>query len=128
MLIDLDGFKAVNDQFGHSDGDKLLISVAKHLKKLVRKNNDYIARYGGDEFVLVTFNLAEPELFTLLEKLKAAFKLKNEKLSAVTLSIGAILTADKDISFEKLIEYADKQLYNAKKFGKNRFEINVMMD
>lgn len=128
MLIDLDGFKAVNDQFGHSDGDKLLISVAKHLKKLVRKNNDYIARYGGDEFVLVTFNLAEPELFTLLEKLKAAFKLKNEKLSAVTLSIGAILTADKDISFEKLIEYADKQLYNAKKFGKNRFEISVMMD
>ncbi|HSG92347.1 MAG TPA: sensor domain-containing diguanylate cyclase [Methylotenera sp.] len=126
MLIDLDGFKAVNDQFGHSDGDKLLISVAKHLKKLVRKNNDYIARYGGDEFVLVAFNLDENSLAVLLEKLKSAFKIKNDKLSSITISIGAVLTDNKEYSCQKLIQHADEQLYIAKKAGKNRFEITVL--
>lgn len=126
MLIDLDGFKVVNDQFGHSDGDKLLISVAKHLKELVRKNNDYIARYGGDEFVLVAFNLDENSLAVLLEKLKSAFKIKNEKLSSITISIGAVLTGNKEYSCQKLIQHADEQLYIAKKAGKNRFEIAVL--
>ncbi len=126
MLIDLDGFKAVNDQFGHSDGDKLLISVAKHLKMLVRKNNDYIARYGGDEFVLVVFNLEKPALAVLLEKLKSAFRIKNDKLSSITISIGAVLTANKELSCHDLIQLADEQLYIAKKAGKNRFEIKVL--
>ncbi len=126
MLIDLDGFKAVNDQFGHSDGDKLLVSVANHLKMLVRKNNDYIARYGGDEFVLVVFNLEKPALAVLLEKLKSAFRIKNNKLSSITISIGAVLTANKELSCQDLIQLADEQLYNAKNSGKNRFEIRVL--
>lgn len=126
MLIDLDGFKAVNDQFGHSDGDKLLISVATHLRELVRKNKDYLARYGGDEFVLVAFNLDEKRLAVLLEKLKSAFKIKNDKLSSITISIGAVLTDNKEYSCQKLIQHADEQLYIAKKAGKNRFEITVL--
>ncbi len=126
MLIDLDGFKAVNDQFGHSNGDKLLTSVAKHLKKLVRENNDYIARYGGDEFVLVAFNLDEDALTRLLEKLRAAFKIKADKLSSITISIGAVLTDNKEYSCQELIHHADEQLYIAKKDGKDRFEISVL--
>lgn len=126
MLIDLDGFKAVNDQFGHSDGDKLLVSVANHLKMLVRKNNDYIARYGGDEFVLVVFDLEKPALAVLLEKLKSAFRIKNNKLSSITISIGGVLTANKVLSCQNLIQLADEQLYIAKNAGKNRFEINEL--
>lgn len=127
MLIDLDGFKSVNDQFGHSNGDKILISVAKHLKKLVRKNYDYIARYGGDEFVLVAFNLDKNALAKLLEKLKSAFKIKDDKLSSITISIGAVLTDNKEYSCQELIHHADEQLYIAKKAGKNRFEIDLLV-
>jgi len=126
MLIDLDGFKAVNDKFGHSDGDKLLVSVAKHLKKLVRQNNDYIARYGGDEFVLVAFDLEAPALEALLKKLKSAFRIKQDGLSSITISIGAVLTTDKEKSFAQLIKQADEQLYIAKKSGKDCFKIRVL--
>ncbi len=126
MLIDLDGFKAVNDQFGHSNGDKMLISVAKNLKKLVRKNNDFIARYGGDEFVLIAFDMDKKSLAKLLEKLKSTFKLSDDKLSAITFSIGAVLTDNKEYSCQQLIHHADEQLYIAKKAGKNRFEIELL--
>ncbi len=126
MLIDLDGFKAVNDQFGHSDGDKLLVSVAKHLKKLVRQNNDYIARYGGDEFVLVAFDLDALALEAMLKKLKSAFRIKHDRLSSITISIGAVLTTDKEKSCAQLIKYADEQLYVAKKSGKDCFKIKIL--
>lgn len=126
MLIDLDGFKAVNDELGHSDGDKLLIIVAKHLKQLVRRNNDFIARYGGDEFVLVAFDLDETALSVVLDKLKSGFRINYENVSAFTISIGAVLTDNKVLSCQQLIDYADEQLYIAKKAGKNRFEIAVL--
>lgn len=126
MLIDLDGFKSINDQFGHSDGDKLLVAIAKHLKKLVRKNNDYIARYGGDEFVLIAFDMDKNSLTALLEKLKSAFKIKDDKLSSITISIGAVLTDNKEYSCQELIHHADEQLYIAKKGGKDRFEIDLL--
>ncbi|MDT8311640.1 MAG: sensor domain-containing diguanylate cyclase [Methylophaga sp.] len=126
MLIDLDGFKVVNDQFGHSNGDKMLVSVAKKLKKLVRKNNDYIARYGGDEFVLIAFDMDKNALVKFLEKLNSTFKINDEKLSSITFSIGAILTDNKEYSYQQLIHHADEQLYIAKKAGKNRFEINLL--
>lgn len=130
LIIDIDLFKKFNDKFGHLIGDEILRFVAKKIKEMVR-GNDYLARFGGEEFTVI---LPETPLagakvvaetirnFFALTKLKAASTAGN--LGIVTLSIGVACYHRNEPS-EKFIGRADQALYFAKKTGRNRVATEV---
>ncbi|MCG5497783.1 putative bifunctional diguanylate cyclase/phosphodiesterase [Ectothiorhodospira variabilis] len=121
VFIDLDDFKVVNDSLGHAQGDQLLIQVAQRLRTLLR-GGDTLARFGGDEFILLLSNLAHVEnVIPVIEKLQTALKqpisLSAQQVS-VTVSIGiAVYPGDSDRP-EELVRYADAAMYRAKAEGR----------
>ena len=122
VVIDLDNFKRINDTYGHTAGDKTLQVIANTLAKEFSQN-EFVGRYGGEEFVIIFSNYDQERLVKKLNtiRLKVAklpFKFKNNKVS-ITLSIGATHVKQDDnvhIAFER----ADTALYQAKKNGKNQ--------
>ena len=123
--LDLDGFKPVNDQYGHDAGDALLIEIARRLEQAVREM-DTVARMGGDEFVVLLLELAQIQeceviLNRILDSLRQPIRLGAETVT-VGVSIGVCLcpgsgTDDPD----GLLRYADQAMYQAKQTGKNRY-------
>ena len=129
LYIDLDGFKAVNDKYGHDLGDRLLVEVAARLNNALR-DSDTLARIGGDEFVVLLDELEQPHDYLLvLERLLAAAAepcLIDEQLLRVSASIGYTLYPEDNADAEQLIRHADQAMYLAKQGGKNashRFDI-----
>jgi diguanylate cyclase (GGDEF)-like protein/hemerythrin-like metal-binding protein/PAS domain S-box-containing protein len=130
--LDLDGFKAVNDTFGHAAGDELLKEVARRFSKLLRAN-DTVARFGGDEFVILFGDLTKQDdykmlLDRLLENIKQPIQIGND-VAHVSASIGVTLyPLDKNLP-EILLEHADLAMYHAKQTGKSkyvRYDLNTM--
>ncbi len=124
IYVDLDGFKHVNDHFGHDAGDRLLIQIADNFKGIVRQT-DSVARIGGDEFiVLITDIDGETSLITkiehLLNEVSKPLDFEGHKIS-VGASIGIALYPDHGDKAEILLHSADQAMYQAKNQGKNRF-------
>ena len=127
VFIDLDNFKVLNDTKGHGVGDLLLIEVAKRLKACVRAE-DTVARLGGDEFVLLLENLgkehndagAHAELVAqkILHELNRPYVLDSQEHHSSP-SIGIALFCDNSANVDKLIQYADTAMYQAKSAGRN---------
>ncbi len=122
LFIDLDRFKEVNDSFGHSIGDALLIKAAKRLNGCVRET-DTVARLGGDEFTIILNGLTEQScaeriIQLILLELTKPFHL-NTKLAYVTASIGATFFPADASSAEILMKNADQAMYAAKTNGRN---------
>ena len=121
-LVDLDHFKAINDTFGHDGGDFVLKAVAERLRHVVRPS-DEIARFGGDEFVVMQANVAEQEsienfALRLIAALTTPIKFHEQEIN-VGMSIGyALAPADGDNS-ARLVKCADLALYQAKADGRN---------
>jgi len=124
IYVDLDGFKHVNDHFGHEAGDRLLTQVATNFKAIVRQT-DSVARIGGDEFiVLITDIDGETSLITKIESLlnEASRPLQfNRHQIATGASIGIALYPDHGDDAETLLHHADQAMYQAKQQGKNTF-------
>ena len=123
-FIDLDGFKAVNDQFGHAAGDTLLQEIAKRLAACVR-GQDTVARVGGDEFVVLLSNLqSRQECEFVVQRIRAMVALPVEiggqGKATVSASIGVTFSADVMADPLQLVDAADAAMYTAKKAGKNR--------
>lgn len=123
-ILDIDKFKEVNDDWGHPTGDQLLVSVARRLRSTVRPE-DIVARFGGDEFVLLLQNISSTdEAGVVLEKIKShlslPFILDNVELS-ITVSMGVTLYETGDLSKEQSLRHADIALYHSKKNGANTF-------
>ncbi len=122
IIADLDGFKSINDTYGHPTGDLLLTSIA-HLFKARARASDLICRWGGDEFLLVLPNTAHAEAAHLAEELRRSVEqhhLKiDDRLVGVSLSLG-IAELHAGESIEQLIARADKALLKAKQTGRNR--------
>ncbi|WP_171013625.1 PAS domain S-box protein [Chitinivorax sp. B] len=125
-FLDLDGFKAVNDQYGHEAGDQLLIGVTENLKAIMRAD-DTLARLGGDEFVLLLSDIDSPEECTLiLERVLAAINTEvgyGDLVFRVSGSIGVSLYPDDNADPDTLLRHADQAMYQAKEAGKNRFQL-----
>ena len=124
VYIDLDGFKAVNDTYGHAMGDELLILVSQRINALIRQN-ETIARLGGDEFLVLlsnleTFKECEPIVQRFLDALSEPFMIHEISLH-ISASIGISFYLDDTEEIELLIKKADQAMYHAKQLGKNRY-------
>ncbi|OYU46409.1 MAG: hypothetical protein CFE44_02310 [Burkholderiales bacterium PBB4] len=124
--LDLDGFKGINDQFGHAIGDQLLVRVTENLKQVLR-NADTLARLGGDEFVLLLADIGSPqECALILERVLKAVAQPMDldgKLLTVSASIGVSLYPQDHADADTLLRHADQAMYRAKDAGKNRFHL-----
>jgi diguanylate cyclase len=124
MFVDLDGFKNINDSYGHKLGDKVLEKVAHHLKNSVRKI-DTVARIGGDEFALILNQITEENhIHIVAEKIKNAIKkpiVIEEKEFLLTSSIGISLFPKDGQDSETLIDTADKAMCKIKKYTKDGY-------
>ncbi|WP_192811512.1 GGDEF domain-containing protein [Idiomarina xiamenensis] len=127
VLIDLDGFKAVNDQYGHREGDAILRAYADLLKRVVR-SCDQLFRYGGDEFVLLLENTSlnlVPHIFSRIKQhVERDHELARYQLSC---SAGAVHIVAND-NADSILERADELLYQAKAEGKSRLLIEHVAD
>ncbi|WP_294877424.1 MULTISPECIES: GGDEF domain-containing protein [unclassified Sulfurospirillum] len=136
LVLDLDNFKPLNDTHGHNAGDLLLIEVAKRLRACVREV-DFVARFGGDEFLVALRDLDEEESVAKAEALKIAGKIRlhvnapyvldlEEDSKIIThecsASIGVALFNHQTPSKERVFSEADKAMYLAKQKGRNRIE------
>ncbi len=124
LFCDLDGFKRVNDLFGHAAGDELLVEVGARIKGTVRQT-DTVARLGGDEFAVLLEEVQDPEDVSascqrILEALRERIEVAGEIVS-VTTTIGVALSKPGD-SADTLLSQADLAMYHAKGQGKDRFE------
>ena len=126
VLLDLDGFKAVNDVYGHDVGDEVLIALSVRMKEALRES-DTLARIGGDEFGFVLADLArvedcEPVLERLLLAASEPVTIGNVVLT-VSASIGVTLYPQDSVDADQLMRHADQAMYMAKQSGKNRYHL-----
>jgi len=121
--LDVDGFKSVNDQYGHHVGDEVLVALAAALRASVRVS-DYIARLGGDEFVLLLPETdpkgAEPVIARVMKTVSREFQ---HRAWPITLSVGVAVFTAVPSEPEELLKKADELMYAAKKSGKNTYRL-----
>lgn len=124
LFIDLDGFKTINDSFGHDVGDQLLVQFSQRVLSQVRKT-DTLARYGGDEFMLMLVNCKNETNVThiaekLIQTINEPFVFYGEEV-IVRCSIGISLYPNDGANCDELLRNADIAMYKAKENGKNKF-------
>ena len=120
-MIDIDNFKSVNDTYGHEAGDMALIHVASSMKKVLRRS-DILVRFGGEEFVILLPNCPHKQAMKVMQKVcdfvaKSPCNIGNNLKLDLTVSIGV---TSKKADVDKMLELADKYMYEAKQSGKNR--------
>lgn len=130
-MLDLDGFKLINDRYGHATGDRLLVAVADRLKQIMR-GEDTLARLGGDEFVLVLRVQDTEELESamrrILSALSSAYTIDGIGIH-ISASIGVTLYPNDNEDAETLLRHADQAMYKAKQRGRDCFHLfDVSLD
>jgi diguanylate cyclase (GGDEF)-like protein len=130
MLIDIDHFKAYNDCYGHQAGDQALRYVAQTVQKLVRRPEDILTRYGGEEFAAILYEVNGEQALEIADRVRAAVAELNIEHRAsrtaprVTISVGvAVVVPSADRSPRGAVQLADQALYEAKVKGRNRAEL-----
>ncbi|MEJ2425581.1 MAG: GGDEF domain-containing protein, partial [Candidatus Thiodiazotropha sp.] len=119
IMLDLDHFKDINDTYGHDMGDQVLKNTVELLHGRVRKS-DILARWGGEEFMIITPLISREELVILVESLRNAIEQYPHKgIGKVTASFGASVVTPSD-NIESLIKRVDSALYESKQNGRNR--------
>jgi diguanylate cyclase (GGDEF)-like protein len=123
FLVDIDHFKAVNDELGHSAGDRVLAQMRERLEEVFR-STDYVLRWGGEEFLAVTRGSSRSDAPEIAERLRATiaakpFVLDGGQLLPKTASIGFAAFPFSALTWMQVVELADQALYLAKKGGRN---------
>lgn len=126
FFMDLDGFKNVNDTYGHELGDKLLQLVSERLKNVVR-SGDVVSRLGGDEFVLLIEKASDQQIVIdlaerIVEVVNEPFHI-NSFIINVSASIGIAMYPKHGADYQSLVKNADEAMYNAKRNGKNNYHL-----
>lgn len=124
LMLDLDGFKAVNDTFGHKAGDTMLREIGGVIQNELR-DYDFLARYGGDEFVALIPETDNADVIELCRRIEAAvceftLSVGNDSIARVGVSVGSSSFPNHGESFDRLIISADKAMYRTKAFHKQR--------
>ena len=125
-MIDIDHFKSVNDSYGHSTGDQVLLEVVARASQALRPYDGF-GRVGGEEFLAILPQASESQVMRTLERVRlticsAPIKVLHQEVS-MTVSIGAVLSRSE--SLDELIRFADEALYHAKSEGRNRVEVSA---
>lgn len=124
LFFDLDGFKRINDLYGHSSGDEVLKQIGKRLNGKALRSESRLFRIGGDEFILLTKaterNELIPEIEEIMDAIKKVFVLEKVTTSIST-SVGVSLYPKNARTLDELLQFADIGMYAAKKNGKNHF-------
>ena len=130
LLLDIDRFKSINDGFGHDAGDEVLREFAARIRTLTR-NVDLVARYGGEEIVVVVPEASLEEARVVAERIRekigsTPFPVNRKARSIdVTVSIGVAARQGSDVSSSEIMKRADLALYSAKEQGRNRVIANA---
>lgn len=130
-ILDIDNFKGINDTYGHMEGDRYLSSLSTLLQHLVSEHNDvFVARYGGDEFVIVYFNMTDSSVIAFMEELRSAvhaITLPDERATGVpylTISQGCANCMPRGGNrLWDFLANADQTLYEVKKDGKDKYKL-----
>lgn len=126
LFVDIDRFKTVNDEYGHVVGDKVLVAVGRTMQSNLR-TTDFVARWGGEEFVAIVFNVDEARLAALAENIRIlvgrSTVLTDDAQVSVTVSIGGTLMHPDD-DRESLVARADALMYRSKSEGRNRVTLD----
>ncbi len=124
MFIDLDNFKTINDNYGHKEGDNILVETAKRLKKILREE-DIVYRFGGDEFIITLEHIKNSEdIAKIAQKLNQSIQMPyqtNNYTFYISCSIGIAIYPNDALTPDELIKNADAAMYQAKNRGKNRY-------
>lgn len=129
IMMDVDNFKQINDNYGHPAGDTVLLSLAQNIQNSLRtirpaQSADVVARYGGEEFAVVLRNVDEPMAYTIAERLRTAIQTNQvfwkDIRIPISVSLGIANLSPYEVSTEALVTRADNALYRAKQWGKNR--------
>jgi diguanylate cyclase (GGDEF)-like protein len=131
LVIDLNDFKGINDTYGHIVGDRVLVHVAQVVRRQLREC-DMIARYAGDEFVVLLAMTDEEQAGYVINRIQTAIRLFAYETQAgetvtVTASIGAASIPSDGQSFEELMMQADKRMYRTKDEAKSRARIDNVL-
>jgi diguanylate cyclase (GGDEF)-like protein/PAS domain S-box-containing protein len=122
-MLDLDHFKAINDQYGHKAGDEVLAGVASHLRSSVREG-DWAARWGGEEFIVLMPATSAAQAMRSMERLRAGLAATTFEIGdrpvRVTISAGIAESSSDDATPDTVITRADDRLYEAKRLGRNQ--------
>lgn len=122
LFFDIDNFKEINDSCGHSWGDRMIIEAAKAIRSCIRENTDWVARYGGDEYLVCLNQTSQEEAYRIAEEIRrevANLRFPEKDDIQITLSIGSYTMEDSPLTAEELIALADQRMYEAKRHGKN---------
>lgn len=124
LVLDLDGFKAINDSFGHKVGDRMLVEVGDAIRKQLREY-DFLARYGGDEFIAIIPDTKPSDVMDLCRRIERAveeIELKIEKDASVRVgvSVGAAAFPNHGATFDQVVAAADVEMYRRKRARKER--------
>lgn len=124
LMVDIDFFKKINDNYGHAIGDLVLKELADILKKCI-KTTDIVARVGGEEFCALLFNCSKEETFQIALNINKAvkvhkFPIGDNKFTNITVSVGVSIYPEMTDNLETLKELADTALYKAKRSGRDR--------
>lgn len=123
IMLDIDHFKKINDNYGHQAGDFILVNIAKEIKKITREN-DIFSRIGGEEFTILLNNTQLYGARVIAEKIRTTIErmelIYNKTPINITISMGISELSTENNSIEILYKQADKQLYIAKENGRNR--------
>jgi diguanylate cyclase (GGDEF)-like protein len=127
LMLDIDGFKQINDTYGHQFGDLVLIEIAKIITHSVR-DSDMVARYGGDEIVIILPDSSKENARMVADRIRAAVEAYKfpyeEKTVRITVSIGlSHMTVEEPVPSEQLLRRADAALYEAKEAGRNTIQV-----
>jgi diguanylate cyclase (GGDEF)-like protein/PAS domain S-box-containing protein len=118
LMLDIDNFKTINDNFGHQSGDHVLIETASRLRRSLR-GSDMVARWGGEEFVVLLRDCALPEALQIAEDIRASIaEVAFGPMGRITVSIGAAEARDNE-DLQSWLSRADQALYRAKHSGRN---------
>ncbi len=121
VMMDLDGFKKLNDAQGHPKGDSILVKLSHEIESLLR-GEDFLARLGGDEFAIVLPETSAKDAFKMTERIRAALN-KNFSQEGITMSFGIASFPDHGDTFDTLYTKADQALYQSKNLGKNKTSV-----
>lgn len=124
IMADIDLFKDINDNYGHLIGDRVLIGFAKLIESSIKKDTDWVGRYGGEEFLIVLNNTDLESAYKISERIRKLLEntnFENDNMKVkITSSFGVCSLTDNKGNMEELIRSADKNLYEAKMNGRNK--------